>query len=135
MCVITILFLSGIFPFPNFSVLALESAPSATHNQSSFPIFRRCDVQGPPAESGAHAVIDHFSPRVRRPQSNVDVSIELQQRPVQNITSAHSGPDIVEVPEIRDKQVRLASVFLQVRKVNDFLAGIICCPASCPSQP
>ena len=65
-------------------------------------------------------MIDHFSPRFRRPQSNIDVSIELQQRPVQNITPGHSGPDIVEAPEIRDKQVRLASVFLQVRKVNNF---------------
>jgi len=130
MCVISIPFYQS---FP--TSMSQPSAPSATHNQSSSVIFHRRDVQGPPAQSGAHAVIDPFSPRFHRPQSKVDVSIEPRQRPVQIITSGHSGPAVVEVPEIRDKQVRLPSVFLQVRKVNDFWAGTLCCPASDPSQP
>jgi len=39
--------------------------------------------------------------------------IELQQRRMRNIISGHSCPAVVRVPEIRDKQVCLVSVFLQ----------------------
>jgi len=97
-------------------------------------IHRHHDAQAPP-RSGAHEVVDRFLPRFRRPQSNIDASIELQQRSMPNIISGHSGPAVVEVPEIRDKQVRLVLVFLQARKVNDFWVGIICCPTSGASPP
>jgi len=72
--------------------------------------------------------------RFRRSQSNADASTELQQRPMRDVASHHS-PAIVEVPELRDKQVRLALVFLQSLRDDDFCAGIICCSAAGASQP
>ena len=114
--------------------LSQSSATPTTHKRPSSFIHCHRDAQAPPG-SGAHAVVDRFLPRFRRPQSNIDTSIELQQRPMRNIISGHSGPAVVEVPEIRDKQVCLVSVFLLARKVNDFWVGIICCPTSGASPP
>jgi hypothetical protein len=79
----------------------------ATPIHHSPSVHHRYDAQGPPAESGAHVVLRRFLPHFRHSQFNSDASTELQQHPMQNSISGHNNTPVVEVPEIRDRQVCL----------------------------
>ena len=89
---------------------------STTHLPSS--IHRRRHNFILSSRSDARMVIGRFSRRFQRSHPNMDPPIELQPRPIQNV---------VEVPEIRDKQVCLASVSLKSR-ADDFVQALYVAP-------
>jgi len=96
---------------------------STTHLPSLHP--RRHNFI-PSSRSDAHTVIGRFSQRVRRSHPNADPPIELLSRPTRDVVSDHR-PTVVDVPEIRDKQVCLASVSLK-SKANDFVQALYVAP-------
>ena len=98
---------------------------STTHLPSS--IHRRHYHFIPFSRSDARMVIGRFSQRFRRSHPNTDPPIELQSRPIHNVDSDHH-PTVVEVPEIRDKQVCLASVSSKSPRTDDFVQALYVAP-------
>ena len=79
------------------------------------------------SKSDARMVIGRFSRRFQRSHPNMDPPIELQSRPTRNVVSDYR-PTVVEVPEIRDKQVRLASVSSKSPRADDFVQALYVAP-------
>ena len=89
-------------------LVILTTVPQSTTHLPSSLHPRRHDFI-PSSRSDAHTGIGRFSQRFQRSHPNTDSSIELQPRPIHNVVSDHL-PTVVDVPEIRDKQVCLTSV-------------------------
>jgi len=98
---------------------------STTHLPSSLHPRRHNFI--PSSRSDAHTVIGRFSQRFRRSHPNTDPPIELLSLPTRNVVSDHR-PTVVEVPEIRDKQVCLTSVSSKSLKADDFAQALYVAP-------
>jgi len=79
------------------------------------------------SRSDAHRVIGRFSQRFRRSHPNTDPPIELQSHPIHNVVSDHR-PTVVEVPEMKDKQVCLVSVSSKSPRADDFVQALYVAP-------
>jgi len=83
------------------------------------------------SRSDARMVIGRFSQRFRRSHPNTVPPIE--SCPIHNVVSDHR-PTVVEVPEIRDKQVRLTSVTSKSLRVDDFVQALYVAPQPVPDN-
>ena len=100
-------------------LVILTTVPqSTTHLPSS--LHPRYHDFIPSSRSDAHTVIGRFSQRFRRSHPNTDPPIELLSRHTPNVVSDHR-PTVVEVPEIRDKQVCLTSVSSKSQRTDHFV--------------
>ena len=102
-----VLLLVILTPVPQSTTRLPSSVHSRRHDFTSF------------SRSNERMVIGRFSQRFRRSHPNMDPPIELQPRPIQNV---------VEVPEIRDKQVCLASVSSKSLRADDFVQALYVAP-------
>jgi len=106
-------------------LVILTTVQSTTHLDSSLHPRRQHFI--PSSRSDPHTVIGRFSQRFRHSHPNTDPPIELQSCPIRNVVSDHR-PTVVEVPEIRDKQVCLASVSSKSPRADDFVQALYVAP-------